>query len=70
MWKPNASRLSYNLVVILLFLSLMKSRSRKEATEVDSVVSEIVSSLGHGVNIRNELPKVVDSCQSFCKVPL
>ena len=46
MWKPNASRLSYNLVVILLLLSRMKSRSRKEAIEVDSVVSEIVSSLG------------------------
>ena len=46
MWKPKVSRLSYNLVVILLLLSRMKSRSRKEATEVDSVVSEIVSSLG------------------------
>ena len=46
MWKPNASRLSYNLVVILLLLSRMESRSRLEATEVDSVVSEIVSSLG------------------------
>ena len=45
MWKPNASRLSYNLVVILLLLSRMKSRSRQEAIEVDSVVSEIVSSL-------------------------
>ena len=28
MWKPNASRLSYNLVVILLLLSRVKSRSR------------------------------------------
>ena len=27
-WKPNASCLSYNLVVILLLLSRMKSRSR------------------------------------------
>ena len=55
MWKPNISRLSYYLVVILLLLSRMKSRSRKEATEVDSVVSEIVSSLG--VNIGNEFLK-------------
>ena len=31
---------------VLLLLSRMKSRSRKEAIEVDSVVSEIVSSLG------------------------
>ena len=46
MWKPNASRLSYNFVVILLLLSRVKSRSRKEATEVGSVVSEIVSPLG------------------------
>ena len=47
MWKPNASRLSYNLVVMLLFSSLVKSRSRyKEGTEVDSAVSEMVSSLG------------------------
>ena len=29
MWKPNASRLSYNLVVILLFLSRMK-RDKKQ----------------------------------------
>ena len=29
MWKPNASRLSYNLVVILLLLSRVKSRSRR-----------------------------------------
>ena len=28
MWKPNASRLSYNLVVILLLLSRVKSRSK------------------------------------------
>ena len=28
MWKQNASRLSYNLVVTLLLLSWMKSRSR------------------------------------------
>ena len=28
MWKPKASRLSYNLVVILLLLSRVKSRSR------------------------------------------
>ena len=41
MWKPNASCLSSNLVVILLFLSRVKSRLRYEATEVDSVVSEI-----------------------------
>ena len=54
MWKPNASRLSSNLVVILLLLSQMKSRSRQEAIEVDSVVSEIEFL---GVNIRNELPK-------------
>ena len=27
MWKPNASHLSYNLVIILLFLSQMKRRS-------------------------------------------
>ena len=47
MWKPNASRLSYNLVVILLLLSRMKSRSRYEANKVHSVVSEIVSSLGY-----------------------
>ena len=46
MWKPNVSHLSYNLVVKLLFLSLVKSRLRYEATEVDSMVSEIVSSLG------------------------
>ena len=46
MWKPNASRLSSNLVVILLLLSRVTSISRKEATEVDSVVSEIVSSFG------------------------
>ena len=45
MWKPNVSRLSCNLVVILLLLSRKKSRSRQEVTEVDSVVSEIVSSL-------------------------
>ena len=45
-WKPNVSPLSYDLVVILLLLSRMKSRSRQEAIEVDSVVSEIVSSLG------------------------
>ena len=46
MWKLNASCLSYSLVVMLLFSSLVKSRSRQEATEVDSVVSQIVSSLG------------------------
>ena len=46
MWKPNVSRFSYNLVVMLLFLSLVKSKSRQEATEVDSVVSETVSYLG------------------------
>ena len=40
------SRLSSNLVVMLLLLSRMKSRSRWEAIEVDSVVSEIMSSLG------------------------
>ena len=45
-WKPNASRLSYDLVIILLLLSQMKSRSSQEAIEVDSVVSETVSSLG------------------------
>ena len=38
-------RLSNNLVVMLLLLSHVRSRSRQEATEVDSVVSEIVSSL-------------------------
>ena len=46
MWKPNASHLSYSLVVMLLLLSLVKSRWRYEATEVDSVVSEIVRALG------------------------
>ena len=43
MWKPNASRLSCGLVVMLLFSSLVNSRSRLEATEVDSVVSEMGS---------------------------
>ena len=28
MWKPNESCLSHSLVVLLLFLSLVKSRSR------------------------------------------
>ena len=45
MWKPNASRLSNNLVVMLLLLFPVESRSRQEATEVDFVVSKIVSSL-------------------------
>ena len=46
MLKPNASRLSSDFVVRLLLLSRVKSRSRYEPTEVDSVVSEIVSYLG------------------------
>ena len=46
MSKPNASLLSLNLVVMLLLLSRIKIRSRYEATEADSVVLEIVSSLG------------------------
>ena len=46
MWKPN-----YHVCHLIW----KKSRSRSEATEVDSVVSDIVSSLG--VNIGNELLK-------------
>ena len=41
MWKPNASSLSYSLVVMLLFSLLIKSKTRKEATmkvNVDPVV--------------------------------
>ena len=42
---------------MLLFSSLVKSKSRKEATEIGSVVSEMVSSLGFGVDVRKKLLK-------------
>ena len=46
MWKPYASRSSSNLLVMLLLLSQVKNKSKQEATEVDFVVSEVVTSLG------------------------
>ena len=46
MWKPNVPRLPHNLEVMLLFLSLVKSRSRQEATEADPMVPETASPPG------------------------
>ena len=63
MWKPNASCLSYNLVVVMLLLSsLVNRRSSEEATEVQlKEASEIVYSLRNGelfgVDIRDEFIK-------------
>ena len=51
-WKPNVSCLSYNLVIIWLLLSRMRSRSRLEAIEV---VCGFRNCEFFGVYFRNEL---------------
>ena len=44
--EANASHLSYGFVLMFLLLSFVNSKSRYKATQLDSVVSEIMNSLG------------------------
>ena len=52
MWKPNASRLSYNLVVILLFLSRMNGTSFYNWPKFSETANKVVN-VSFPLNLKN-----------------